>query len=160
MEQDCEQSLERTLLSEPGCRFLDDNGFCYIWGQTQMYCVQNPTDVRCNDGGASWGWASTGLGSASGKVTTWEPQTSVALYKKGKEVSRYGCACLKNCACSWSTNPSCRCSEGAGGAAVGDASVEFPTTRYTVQRDGHCSCKCTPAHSFSSDHGDHGRVAR
>ena len=90
MQQDCEQSLEHTLAAEPGCRFLDENGFCYVWGNTQLYCAQNPSDALCNDGGASWGWASTRLGTAKGDVTEWEPQTSVPLFKGGGEVERYG----------------------------------------------------------------------
>jgi len=155
MEQDCEQSLENTR-REPGCRFVDQHGFCYINPATQMYCAKNPSDYRCNDGGADWGWKSTGLGSATGDTTAWEPQTSVALYEGGKEVSRYGCACLKNCQCSWAGDPSCRCTSGSAEAAVGDASVRWPYKRYTTNRSGRCACKCS-AVTWITDHGAHAR---
>lgn len=36
--QDCAQSLEGGSEKQPGCRFLDENGFCYAYNSAQMWC--------------------------------------------------------------------------------------------------------------------------
>ena len=62
MAQDCEQSLENAGdESYDGCRYVDENGFCYSKKDSQAWCASNPTSVHClNDGGVNWAPAPLG----------------------------------------------------------------------------------------------------
>jgi len=41
MKQDCEQSLRNGGETEPGCRFVDVQGFCYKRYQAQLWCAKD-----------------------------------------------------------------------------------------------------------------------
>jgi hypothetical protein len=126
--------------TELGCRFVDANGFCYHAGATQTWCLQNPSDARCVDGGASWAVAP--LGASVGSPSSWTPVANFALRGDaavtGEMVS---CSCMKNCGCTvrGSTNK-CWCSE-TGTAAVG-AGPWQPAQVFRAGKAGECFCKC------------------
>jgi hypothetical protein len=130
MAQDCAQSMEGGNLNkqdQPGCRFLDYNGFCYIYGTAQMWCAgRGKGTVWCKDGGQTWGLQINGLGtSPSGTVVPgqaagaffppdWTPHAGVAYRGQWKESGYNGnkafsCSCMKNCGCvggtKWSDIP-------------------------------------------------------
>ena len=114
MAQDCQQSLqpldsqkdsrtEAGIPLSPGCRYVDQYGFCYIRNAAQIWCQKNPTSGYCqgarnidtpydcpdggdcpteeiedkenvrHDGGA--GWARAPLGDALNRHTAWAPGT-------------------------------------------------------------------------------------
>jgi len=148
MEQDCALSLNTNI----GCRYMDDNGFCYNTAKAQEWCLANPKNVYCKaDGGEKWGWASAKMGTADGEVTAWVPKKDVALYdvKTGEESGSFSCACLKNCACefnSWDASKSkCRCLHGEDEKPVGESSVEMPRilSSKTSTNQGKCGCVCS-----------------
>ena len=80
--------------------------------------MENRYSAFCqNDGGPAYGWEAVGMGTATGQVTAWMPQTDVPVYNyiNAKEIRRFGCACLKNCKCvmSWTREKSsCLCVNG------------------------------------------------
>jgi hypothetical protein len=139
MAQDCEQSLESGE-STPGCRFLDENGFCYAYGSAQKWCANNLGFKDCNDGGMKWATAPVGTAASVGK-TEWSPQQSVLVYGSagdGKET--YGCQCMKDCTCY---KDKCRCADlasrplplkkqGQYNRVIGDGSVKSQTAGEVV----------------------------
>jgi len=107
MAQDCVQSLESGD-SNPGCRFLDTNGFCYAYGSAQTWCADHLTYAGCNDGGTRWGTPPIGTAVSPGQ-TEWTPQQGAKIRGSGSEAGQLmGCQCMKNCAC---TKETCRCAD-------------------------------------------------
>ncbi|EKX47853.1 hypothetical protein GUITHDRAFT_106403 [Guillardia theta CCMP2712] len=96
MEQDCSQSLETASNWHPyaGCRYVDANGFCMKYESAQEYCVKNPENIYCKDGGLKW--ALQPLGNASHQPSQWYPKSDVSYYDSSKTFS---CSCLKQCRC-------------------------------------------------------------
>jgi len=144
MAQDCVQSLEggeSNRPDQPGCRFLDGNGFCYAYGTAQMWCAGRGIDTPwCNDGGASWGLAAAGLGSAEQKPTEWTPHGDVKYRGQWADDAPYSCSCMKDCTCQ--ALKKCWC--------VDDEQLETgPADHYAGTRlikssskKGNCSCRC------------------
>jgi hypothetical protein len=144
MSQDCEQSLEggnTNKPEQPGCRFLDANGFCFAYGSAQMWCAgRGLGSAWCNDGGDNWGLQSNGLGTAPANPTGWTPHGDVAYRGQFSSKPHYACSCMKDCTCS-KTNK-CWCADAAQtetgpGSYYGDATIF-----QNAAKKGFCACTC------------------
>ena len=139
MAQDCEQSLEpldsqkdsRTeagIPLSPGCRYVDQYGFCYIRNAAQMWCQANPTSGYCRSTGdrdmdtsfecladkdcpneeveqqeladhdGGAGWAQAPLGNAQNSQTAWVPGTFRFFGRDGDRTIQNNNAVVK-CKC-------------------------------------------------------------
>jgi len=144
MAQDCEQSLEGGESNHPdlpGCRFLDGNGFCYAYGTAQMWCAGRGIDTPwCSDGGASWGLAAAGLGTAAEKPTDWTPHADVKFRGQWSDDAPYSCSCMKDCTCN--KVKQCWCVD-EDQKETGPASYYVDTKRSrSSSKSGTCACTC------------------
>ena len=138
-EQDCAQSLEGGDINRPdspGCRFVDEHGFCYMRGAAQTWCLANARNPACHDSGARWAAAPLGV-AASPSAARWAPKAQ----RKGGATLQ--CACMKNCRC---TRSRCSCAD-ADAAPVGDGRAGFAAAlsrpiAVSRSKAGKCSCVC------------------
>lgn len=137
MQQDCAQSMEGGNANQKeqlGCRFLDPDGFCYIYGSLQLWCATDGTGNKwCNDGGADW--AQPPLGTAAPGKEGWWPKSNVHIWTRtasnvpivDETKPTYNCACMKQCACTYkkpkrdgTIQSKCWCVNPEGGEMIGD----------------------------------------
>jgi hypothetical protein len=137
MQQDCAQSMEGGNANQKdnlGCRFLDPNGFCYMYGTLQLWCATSGAGNKwCNDGGADW--AQPPLGTAAPGKEQWTPKSNIHIWTKTASnvpvidttKPTYSCACMKKCSCTYKKPTAtgeiqsrCFCKNPKGGELFGD----------------------------------------
>ena len=144
MAQDCEQSLEEIQEGGySGCRYMDENGFCYSKEDSQKWCSQNPTSIHClnTDGGEDW--AASPLGSAPSSSTKWQPWGLTGSWNfRGREEGRMSCACMKHCTCTPRSNSwKCYCVDDNQGP-VGPGTASPTRIIRSGSKAGKCACLC------------------
>jgi hypothetical protein len=112
-------------------------------GLGQEYCAKNPGPL-CNSGGEDWAVPPVG-NAANADVTRWTPKTDAELAGPGagdRAGEKFGCACVKNCAC---TDVVCNCLRKSDRAPVG-RDAYFKTAKFgdktAVASAGRCGCSC------------------
>jgi len=141
MNQDCVQSLEGGAKEKPGCRFLDENGFCYAYNSAQMWCKDNTNVKGCNDGGNKWAVSPLGNADSQDK-TEWKPAENVVILDNGQKTdAKFSCACMKGCSVM-GNKKKFRCSD-ENTKKTGSKDVEMPTEiiRDKGKKD-QCACRC------------------
>jgi hypothetical protein len=114
----------------------------------QLWCAQNLLNPFCTSGGEDWAVAPVGT-AASVDDSKWAPKQDAVLVGPGAAAvgqsnTPYGCACLKNCACSSSA---CICARDQDKTPVGqgaDYAALSGAKKMNNQagKIGMCICSC------------------